>query len=79
MTSLLCNWFDDWGRAISRGLGTTGLIIMIILTAAIAIGLIWGITRRGLGIYVFKSYFSWAMIFLFVIDVLFLIWFITLI
>lgn len=78
MTSLLCNWFDDWGRAISKGLGDTGLTIMIILFTAIAIGLIWGIVRRGLGVYIFKSYFSWAMIFFLIIDVLFLIWFITL-
>ncbi len=79
MTSLLCNWFDDWGRAISKGLGTLGLIIMILLFAAIAIGLIWGIVRRGLGIYIFKSYFSWAMIFLLIIDVLFMIWFLILV
>ncbi len=78
MTSLLCNWFDDWGRAISSGLGEVGLIILTIVFTAIAIGLIWGIVRRGLGMGFFKSYLSWSMLFLLVIDVLFLIWFILL-
>lgn len=43
MNSLLCSWFDEWGRAIGDGLGRTGLIIFIVAFVAIMMFMLYNI------------------------------------
>ncbi len=39
MGSLLCNWFEDWGRSIRDGLGHTGVIIFLVVFFSLAMEL----------------------------------------
>lgn len=76
MKSLLCNWFDDWGRAIYDGLGRTWLIILIVLFSFISLYLLQNILRASIN--KSKIVIKWGQIILLIIFVLFTIWFCTL-
>ena len=73
MVSLLCNWFDDWGRSIRNGLGQTGLIILIVLFSVIALWLMQNIFRASIN--KTKFVFKWGQLIFLVIFVLFIVWF----
>lgn len=73
MTSLLCNWFDDWGRSIKSGLTTTGVIIFLVVYFCLAALLLYGIIKQILTAN--KNKIAWGLIFLLIIDILFFIWF----
>ncbi len=76
MTSLMCNWFQDWGRAIKDGLGTVGIIIFLVAFLLVGGCLLYAIIR-SLTITV-KRKILWGYILLLVIIILFFIWFATL-
>lgn len=71
--SLLCSWFDDWGRAIKNGLGQTWLIILIVAFTFVAMLLLQSILRASINKTKFKI--KWGQIFLLIIFVLFIVWF----
>jgi len=73
MTSLLCNWFDDWGRSIRAGLGETWLIVLIVVFSFIALCLLQNIFRASIN--KTKFVFKWGQLILLIIFVLFIIWF----
>lgn len=73
MVSLLCNWFDDWGRAIKNGLGETWLIILIVAFSVIALVLLQNILRASIN--KTKIVIKWGQIIFLVIFVLFIVWF----
>lgn len=73
MNSLLCNWFDDWGRSIKNGLGTSWLIVLIILFAFISFYLIFNIFKASVN--KTKLAFKWGQILFLIIFVLFIVWF----
>ena len=73
MNSLLCNWFEDWGRAIKDGLGTAGVVIFIVAFSCIALYLVYSICRGSLN--KAKVVIKWGQVILLVIFVLFIIWF----
>ncbi len=75
MKSLLCNWFDDWGRTIHDGLGSTWITILIVVFAAISLYLLQDILKASINKTKFKI--KWFEIFLLIIFVLFTIWFCT--
>ena len=77
MIGLLCNWFDDWGRSIKDGLGHTGLVIFLVVFACIALVLFWGIIKNAL--ITVKMKIAWGCIILLIIDILFFVWFSTII
>lgn len=73
MNSLLCNWFDDWGRSIKSGLGSAGVIAFIVLFSCIALYLTYSFFRGGM----FKSkvVIKWGQLIFTIIFVLLIIWF----
>ncbi len=71
--SLLCNWFDDWGRAIKIGLGETWLIILICLFSVVALYLLQNILRASIN--KTKIVIKWGQIIFLIILVLFIVWF----
>ncbi len=73
MTSLLCNWFDDWGRNIKSGLTITGIIVFLVAFFCFGVLLFYGIIKRAL--VANKNRIAWGLIFLLIIDILFFIWF----
>ena len=73
MNSLLCNWFDDWGRAIKNGLGTTWMIILLVVFSAIALLLMISIFKASVN--KTKFVIKWGKIILLIIFVLFIVWF----
>lgn len=73
MVSLLCNWFDDWGRSIRNGLGETWLIILIVAFSVIALCLLSNILRASIN--KTKIVIKWGQIIFLVIFVLFIVWF----
>ncbi len=75
MNSLLCNWFDDWGRAIYDGLGETWLIILTLVFAGIALFLLQNILRASIN--KTKIKIKWFQIIFCIIFILFTIWFCT--
>lgn len=75
--SLLCDWFQDWGLAISKGLGHTGLIVMLVVLGSLALLISWNILKASLG--KTKVKVLWGQIFILVIVVLFIVWFATLV
>ncbi len=77
MTSLLCNWFENWGRSIKSGLGNVGVIIFMVVFFSLAVLLFYGIIRSAL--IIVKPKIAWGYIFLMVIDILFFVWFCTII
>lgn len=73
MNSLLCNWFDDWGRTIRNGLGNTWMIIFIVAFVSIALCLLISIFKASVN--KTKFVIKWGQIIFFIIFVLFAIWF----
>ncbi len=73
MTSLLCNWFDDWGRSIKAGLTNVGVIIFLVAFFCLGVLLIYGIIKKPLAYNKYKI--AWGYLFLLIIDVLFFVWF----
>ena len=73
MNSLLCNWFDDWGRTIKNGLGTTGIVIFLVAFACVSLLLLYSIIKGAM----FKSkiVIKWGQLILLAIFILFIIWF----
>ncbi len=77
MTSLICNWFHDWGRSIRAGLGQVGLIIFMVAFACIGAMLIYGIIKHAT--ITIKRKIEWGYLFILIIIILFFIWFATLV
>ncbi|MCI8555527.1 MAG: hypothetical protein HFI85_03025 [Clostridia bacterium] len=75
MGSLLCNWFEDWGRSIRDGLGHTGVIIFLVVFFSLAMLLFYGIIRNAT--ITVKRKISWGYIVMLVIVILFFAWFCT--
>lgn len=73
MNSLLCNWFKDWGRAIRNGLGTTGMVILLVVFSVIALLLVYRIIKAAINKP--KVVIKWGQLILLTIFVLFIIWF----
>ncbi len=73
MTSLLCNWFDDWGRNIKAGLTTTGVIIFLVAFFCLGVLLFYGIIKQVLVAQ--KNKIAWGLIFFLIVDILFFVWF----
>lgn len=73
MLSLLCNWFDDWGRAIREGLGTGWLIALIVVFSCIALYLMQNILRASIN--KTKIVIKWGQLILLAIFILFIVWF----
>ena len=48
MNSLLFSWFEDWGRAIKNGLGTAGVVILLVVFSFIAMYLIYTIIKPSI-------------------------------
>ncbi len=71
--SLLCNWFDDWGRAIESGLGRTWLIILTVALLLVALYLFQDIIRASIN--KTKIKIKWGEIIVFIIFALFIAWF----
>lgn len=71
MNSLLCNWFDDWGRAIKSGLGTAGVVVFLVVFSIIAFYLFFLIVKAA----VTKAKFKWLKTILLAIFILFIVWF----
>lgn len=74
-SSLLLNWFEDWGRAIKDGLGYTGVVIFMVAFFTMSVCLFYGIVRR-LTITT-KLKVAWGYIFFLIIFILFFVWFAT--
>ena len=75
--SMLCGWFQDWGRAIKEGLGHTGLIVMLVILGSLALLVSWNILKASLG--KTKVKILWGQIFILIIVILFIVWFATLV
>lgn len=71
--SLLCNWFDDWGRAIESGLGRTWLIVLTVALLFMALYLLQDIIRASIN--KTKIVIKWGEIVVFIIFSLFIAWF----
>ena len=76
MQSLMCNWFEDWGRAIKDGLGQLWLIILIVVFASVSLLLLSNIIRASVN--KSKIVIKWGQIILLAIFLFFTIWFLTL-
>lgn len=73
MNSLLCNWFEDWGRAIKHGLGSAGVIIFLVAFSCVALFLLFSIIKATVN--KTKIVVKWGQLILLVIFILFIIWF----
>ena len=73
MNSLICNWFDDWGRAIRDGLGQTWMIVLIVVFAGMTLYLLQNVLRASIS--KTKIVFKWGQLFLMIVFLLFTIWF----
>lgn len=73
MLSLLCNWFDDWGRTIRTGLGEGWLITLIVIFSVIALYLLQNILRASIN--KTKIVIKWGQILLLAVFILFIVWF----
>lgn len=80
MTSLLLNFFDDWGVAIYNGLGRTWVLILAIIFACLALFMLQSLFVSMLKHSIRKNKFIFKFFqFLFmVIFVFFAVWFLTL-
>jgi len=73
MNSLLCNWFDDWGRAIKSGLGSIGIIIFLVAFSCLALFLGYKLIKASFNKPKIKI--KWAQLILLIICILFIVWF----
>lgn len=73
MNSLLCNWFEDWGRAIKSGLGTAGVVTLLVVFSVIALLLVYRLCKAAINKP--KVVIKWGQLILLIIFVLFIIWF----
>lgn len=73
MISLLCNWFDDWGRSIKAGIGSAGLITLIVLFSFVALWVLYTILSASIS--KTKFVIKWFQIVFLIILVLFIVWF----
>lgn len=71
--SLLCNFFEDWGRAIESGLGRTWLIILMSVLLFIDLYFIQDFFRASIN--KTKIKIKWGELFVIVIISLFVAWF----
>ena len=71
--SLLCKWFDDWGRAIESGLGRTWLIVLTAALTFVALCMLQDVLRASVN--KTKITIKWGEIVIFVIISLFIAWF----
>ena len=73
MNSLICNWFEDWGRTIKSGLGTNWMIVFLVAFSLVAIFLFCSIISAA--IKKPKITIKWGQLIFLVIFILFIIWF----
>ena len=76
MQSLMCNWFEDWGRVIKDGLGQFWLIVLIVVFASISLLFLSNILRASVN--KSKIVIKWGQLILLAIFLFFTIWFLTL-
>lgn len=70
--SLICNWFDDWGRTIQRALGQEWIIVLFAAFLFISLCCLAAILRASIG--KTKLVFKWGIIILFIISTLLAVW-----
>ena len=73
---LMLNWFTDLGIKVKTGLGSTWMIILLLVFSFLAVFLIQNILRASIN--KTKVVFKWGQIFFAIIFLLLTIWFITL-
>ena len=71
--SLLCNWFEDWGRSVEGGLGRTGLMILTLVLLVMAMVMFQDLVRASIN--KTKVKIKWVELVIFIIFTLFVIWF----
>ena len=70
--SLICNWFDDWGRTIQNALGKSWVIVLFAAFLFISLCCLAAILRASIG--KTKLVFKWGIIILFIISTLLAVW-----